>query len=70
MQGTEVNRDQEIRQFAYRLWQEDGCPDGHDVQHWLKAETIWWEEHHPHSEPEHSTPARAKRINKGRKSSR
>ena len=44
MQGTEMNRDEEIRQAAYKLWQEEGCPHGYDVQHWLKAEAIWLKE--------------------------
>lgn len=68
MQVTETNRDEEIRQLAYRLWQEEGCPDGYDVKHWLRAETIWLEEHHPHSEREHSKPVQSKRI-KGQKGS-
>ena len=41
MSGMEPNRDDEIRQLAYRLWQEAGCPEGSDVQHWLNAEAIW-----------------------------
>ena len=27
MQGTVMNRDEEARQVAYRLWQEEGCLD-------------------------------------------
>jgi len=54
MQGTVMNRDEETRQVAYRLCQEEGCPDGYDVQHWLKAETIWLEEHRPQNEPKKS----------------
>lgn len=61
MEGTETNRDEETRQLAYRLWQEEGRPDGYDVQHWLKAETILLEEHRPR-------PVRSKRTT-GRKSS-
>jgi hypothetical protein len=68
MQGTEMNRDEEIRQLAYRFWQDEGYPDGHEVQHWLKAETIWLEEHRPSSEAEQSKPVRSKRT-KGRKGS-
>ena len=60
--------DEEIRQLAYRFWQEDGCHDGYDVQHWLKAETIWWEEHRRQSEPNHPKPVRSKRK-KGQRSS-
>jgi hypothetical protein len=59
MQGTEINRDNEIRQLAYQLWQEEGCPDGHEVQHWLKAETIWLEEHRPQSETKQPKPVRS-----------
>ncbi len=51
MQGAEINRDEEIRQVAYRYWQEAGYPNGAELQHWLKAEVIWLEEHRPRSEP-------------------
>jgi len=51
MQGAEIDRDEEIRQLAYRYWQEDGCQNGAELQHWLKAEEIWLEEHRPKSEP-------------------
>jgi hypothetical protein len=27
-----------IRQRAYELWQADGCPEGQDVDYWLRAE--------------------------------
>ena len=49
MPGKELNHDDAIRQLAYRLWQEAGCPDGTETQHWLKAETIWLEEHRSQS---------------------
>jgi hypothetical protein len=62
MQGTEMNRDEEIRQVAYKLWQEEGYPHGYEVQHWLKAETIWLAEHRTHSELEYSKPVRSKRT--------
>lgn len=26
-----------IRQWAYRLWQEEGCPAGRELVHWDKA---------------------------------
>ena len=68
MEGTETSREEEIRQLAYRLWQEEGRPDGYDVQHWLKAETIWLEEHRLSSEAEQFKPVRSKRT-KGRKGS-
>jgi hypothetical protein len=35
------DRDEEIRQIAYKLWQEEGCPDGRHLDHWFSAEAIW-----------------------------
>ena len=58
MQGTEIDRDEEIRQLAYRLWQEAGCPNGSDLQHWLRAQELWQEEHRPKSRPK---PAKARK---------
>ena len=68
MQGTEMNRDEEIRQVAYKLWQEEGYPHGYEVQHWLKAETIWLDEARPKKEPEQPKPVRSTRT-KARKGS-
>lgn len=34
-------RDEEVRLIAYRLWEEEGCPNGRDCEHWAKAEAIW-----------------------------
>jgi hypothetical protein len=58
MQGTEIDRDEEIRQLAYRLWQESGCPNGSDLQHWLKAQELWQEKHRPKNR---TKPAKAKK---------
>lgn len=27
-----------IRERAYELWQQDGCPDGRSLEYWLRAE--------------------------------
>ena len=64
----ESERDEQIRELAYRIWQEEGYPYGREVQHWLKAETIWLEKQRAQSEPEYSKLVRSKRT-KGRKSS-
>jgi len=32
--------DEQIRKQAYYLWQQDGCPDGHALDHWLAAGEI------------------------------
>ena len=29
-----------IREVAYRLWEEEGCPNGKDSEHWSMAELI------------------------------
>jgi hypothetical protein len=47
----EVERDEQIRKLAYRIWQEEGYPQGYEVQHWLKAEAIWLEEHRAKTTP-------------------
>jgi Protein of unknown function (DUF2934) len=46
-----VERDAEIRELAYRIWQEEGYPYGQEVQHWLKAEAIWQEKRRPKIKP-------------------
>jgi len=66
MPGTDVNRDEEIRQLAYKIWQEAGCPNGCDIQHWLKAESIW-AEIHPLDKPRNSAkPAKARKPRQAR----
>lgn len=36
--NTQTNVDR-IRQRAFELWQEDGCPEGRDLDYWLRAES-------------------------------
>jgi hypothetical protein len=47
----EIERNEKIREFAYRIWQEEGCPDGRDVEHWIRAQMIWEEMNRPKSRP-------------------
>ncbi len=70
MPGTELNHDEEIRQLAYRLWQEAGCPEGNEVQHWLKAETIWLDEKRAPSEAKQAKAAKARKPRKSRAADR
>ncbi len=35
--GGAVPREK-IAERAYQIWQERGCPTGHDQEHWLQAE--------------------------------
>jgi hypothetical protein len=34
------DRNDRIREIAYFLWLEEGCPEGEAERHWLAAETI------------------------------
>ncbi len=40
-----MEREEEIRLIAYKIWEEDGCPHGCDVEHRQKAETLWEEQY-------------------------
>lgn len=40
-----AKRDEEIRPIAHRIWEQEGCPNGRDREHWDKAEAIWNELH-------------------------
>jgi hypothetical protein len=31
-------REQAIRERAYAIWEQEGRPDGKDLDHWLRAE--------------------------------
>jgi len=56
--------DEEIRQIAYQLWQDEGCPDGRHLEHWVKAESIWRARHEAASPPTSSPRAKVKRARK------
>jgi hypothetical protein len=32
--------DEEIRKLAYSIWEQEGCPEGKDVEHYLRAKKI------------------------------
>jgi hypothetical protein len=36
-----MEREEQIRCLAYSIWEKEGYPHGHHLEHWLKAETIW-----------------------------
>ena len=57
-------RDEQIRELAYRIWQEEGYPHGYEVQHWLKAETIWLEEHRAKRIPRKPKPLKRTKSRK------
>ena len=33
------DREDKIRARAYAIWQQEGCPEGRSLDHWLKAES-------------------------------
>lgn len=33
-----LDREQEIRERAYRRWEQEGCPEGQADDHWRQAE--------------------------------
>jgi hypothetical protein len=51
-----MERDEEIRQLAYQIWQQEGCPAGCEVEHWLRAESIWREGQRPKRNAKGSKP--------------
>ena len=40
-----TEREAEIRTLAYHFWEQEGRPEGHAVDYWLRAESEW-ETHH------------------------
>jgi hypothetical protein len=39
--GKEMDREDEIRLIAYQVWEGEGYVHGRQVEHWLRAESIW-----------------------------
>jgi hypothetical protein len=61
-------KEDEIRLIAYKIWEEEGCIDGLDCEHWYRAETIWDQQQKQKSAPVTSKPETrqpAKQIIKG-----
>jgi hypothetical protein len=36
-----MGKENEIRLIAYGIWEEEGCENGHDCEHWIRAKAIW-----------------------------
>jgi Protein of unknown function (DUF2934) len=32
-----MNTDEAIRQRSYLIWKQEGCPEGRNLDHWLRA---------------------------------
>jgi hypothetical protein len=37
----------EVRLISYSIWEQEGCPNGKDCEHWYRAEAIWEEQQKP-----------------------
>ncbi len=59
-----MEREDEIRVIAYSIWEQEGCRDGHDCEHWLKAEVIWKEKERTASGNNKAAPKRTSKQNK------
>lgn len=44
--NTMVQKD-EVRRIAYYIWLQEGCVDGKDCEHWVRAEGVWKEQQKP-----------------------
>jgi hypothetical protein len=40
MNGVIAVEEQKIKEAAYALWEQDGKPNGLDLEHWFKATSI------------------------------
>lgn len=59
-----MNKDDEIRSIAFRLWEEEGKPEGRQLEHWQRAEAIWHEQNNQNAAgdpPPTEKPVRRKR---------
>ena len=54
-----MEREAEINQIAYRIWEEEGRPEGRDLEHYLRAKEIWQRNHS--GEPFGTSPGSAPR---------
>lgn len=65
--GTGMDREEEIRLIAYRIWQEEGCCHGRDLDHWFRANMIWQEHHNQASAAAETEPALRRIAKRGNK---
>ena len=40
-------KEDEIRLIAYNIWEQEGCTNGKDCQHWFRAEAVWDKQQKP-----------------------
>jgi hypothetical protein len=64
MRRMAIEPQEQIRELAYGIWQAEGYLHGYDVQHWLKAEAMWQEEHRPKVKPKQPRPRKRTKSKK------
>ena len=69
-----MDREDEIREIAYTIWEQEGCVNGNDLEYWLKAEVIWEERNAPKTSniqtpeaPKPAVPTKSRKSRKNRK---
>lgn len=51
-----MDREEEIKQTAYQLWEQEGHPEGRDLEFWLRAEAVWQTQHEREQSPAPAGP--------------
>lgn len=39
-----MSEQERIKMIAFRIWEQEGRPEGRALDHWLKAEQLWSDE--------------------------
>ena len=63
-----MEREEQIRQLAYSIWEQEGYPEGRAVDHWLKAEMIVRSDPTEPQSEKKIAPAKPKKPRKSRAS--
>ena len=65
-----MEREEEIRRLAYSIWEKEGYPHGRDIEHWLKAETIWQGKYSDEDNEREKHPEQKQKKTSGSRSAR
>ena len=59
-----MERENEIKLIAYQIWEEEGCCEGRDMDHWIKAEVVWKQKQAKPEQKKEAKPAAKKEAPK------
>lgn len=65
-----MEREEQIRRLAYSIWETEGYPEGRDIEHWLKAETLWRSKTSEQDSGKDTDPRQQKRGRRSRSTQR